>query len=164
MVRPAALLVVIAVGGLLVAACGGGGATTGTGPTNDRASYSAALKFANCMRSHGVTNFPDPGSGGGVQVPLGSNLKGPAFRSAAQACGKFGPKLSGRPPQLSAAQRRRLIAFSQCIRAHGMPNFPDPTFPASGGARIAGQGQQPNFNPQSPAFEHASAACGIPFK
>jgi len=158
----------IAVGGLLVGGCGGGaaGTGTGTGPANERANYSAGLKFANCMRAHGVPNFPDPGTGGGIQVPIGSPVtkSSPAFQTASQACRADLPQLRGGPPKVSAAQRRRLIAFSQCIRAHGVPNFPDPTFPASGGARIAGPGQQPDFNPQSPAFERASAACGQPFK
>jgi hypothetical protein len=55
------------------------------------------LRFANCMRSHGVPSFPDPkvisSHGGNQQVYLpGVNLQSPAFQSAAKACGGFGPK------------------------------------------------------------------------
>ncbi|MGA2927919.1 MAG: hypothetical protein ABSG43_18375 [Solirubrobacteraceae bacterium] len=46
-----------------------------------------------------------------------------------------------------------LIAFSKCMRAHGVTNFPDPA--GSGGLNIAGTG----INPQSPAFKSAQAGC-----
>jgi hypothetical protein len=46
-----------------------------------------------------------------------------------------------------------LIAFSSCMRAHGVPNFPDPS--GGGGVNIAGTG----INPQAPAFKSAQAAC-----
>jgi CDGSH-type Zn-finger protein len=46
-----------------------------------------------------------------------------------------------------------LIAFSTCMRANGVPNFPDPS--GAGGLNIAGTG----INPQAPAFESAQAAC-----
>ncbi len=56
------------------------------------------LKFARCMRSHGVPNFPDPkitiGPGGGQGVDLrgaGLDFQSPAFQAAAKACGG-GPK------------------------------------------------------------------------
>jgi hypothetical protein len=47
------------------------------------------------------------------------------------------------------------IANAQCMRKHGVPNFPDPTF--SGGRFNAGLG---GVDPQSPAFKQAAAACG----
>jgi hypothetical protein len=53
--------------------------------------HSTALKFAQCMRSHGVPNFPDPQvSGGHVTMQLspssGIDPNSPAFQSAQQAC------------------------------------------------------------------------------
>jgi hypothetical protein len=154
--------------GLLTAACGAGGGTgTGTGTTNSRAGYSAALRFSNCMRAHGVPDFPDPGANG---IPVGGpggkadlNPQAPAFHTAMKACHKLAPALGGPPHPLSAAQKRSLIAFSQCMRTHGVPNFPDPTFPASGGAFI-GSPQQLPFNPASPGAQRASRACGQPFR
>jgi hypothetical protein len=55
-----------------------------------------SLQFARCMRSHGVTNFPDPkivSSSQGNQVARlpGINPQPPAFQTAAKACGG-GPK------------------------------------------------------------------------
>ena len=57
----------------------------------------SGLKFANCMRSHGVPNYPDPkvfnGQGGNQEVYLpGINPSAPAFQTAAKAYGGFNPK------------------------------------------------------------------------
>jgi hypothetical protein len=54
----------------------------------------AALKYAACMRSHGVPNFPDPQvntSGGGVGIKIGApgsqiNPNSPSFKSAQASC------------------------------------------------------------------------------
>jgi hypothetical protein len=54
---------------------------------------SKALNFADCMRSHRVTDFPDPvtGSNDGVGWILPGNIDvtSPAFQRAAQACKHF---------------------------------------------------------------------------
>jgi hypothetical protein len=57
-----------------------GGASSGNTQAN--------LNFANCMRSHGVTNFPEPNSQGGfiMQGSSGINPNSPTFQSAMQAC------------------------------------------------------------------------------
>lgn len=50
---------------LAVAACGSSGKSSSAG-----ASGGPLLKLAECMRSHGVPNFPDPGAnGGGLVIP-----------------------------------------------------------------------------------------------
>jgi hypothetical protein len=51
------------------------------------------LQFARCVRSHGVPNFPDPGSDGRIPDPasLGINQGSPKFEAANQACGKYRP-------------------------------------------------------------------------
>lgn len=151
---------------VLLAACGAGaGAGTGTGTADNHAAYSAALRFSGCMRSHGVPDFPDPGAGGRIGIPAAPspdlNKASPAFQAAARACSRYGGGPGGPPRALSPAQRRRLIAFSQCMRTHGVPNFPDPTFPGSGGA-VIGVPQQ--VAPASPAFQRAAHACGRPLK
>jgi hypothetical protein len=124
------------------------------------------------MRSNGVSNFPDPvmGSGGegfpdglirssdGSLIVDGVTFSGPALQSAESACKRYLVP-SGPPPKISERQKQAAIANAQCMRKHGVPNFPDPTFPTGGGAggiRIAG----PGINPQSPAFQNAAKACG----
>lgn len=49
------------------------------------------LKFAGCMRSHGITNFPDPTvNANGVSVdPHGLDITSPVFHAAQQACRKY---------------------------------------------------------------------------
>jgi hypothetical protein len=46
-----------------------------------------ALAFATCMRAHGVSNFPDPGSTGPPKQTLIGNSSSPAFQQAAKVCG-----------------------------------------------------------------------------
>jgi hypothetical protein len=61
----------------------------GGGVPEDRA---AGLKYAACMRSHGVPKFPDPNAGGGITIDggkLGVDPNGPVFKAADQACKKY---------------------------------------------------------------------------
>ncbi len=138
---------------LAIVACessGGPSSSAGTGSGD-----TLALEFANCMRSHGVANFPDPGTPPSLNADL---KKSPAFRSAMQTCNKLQPagRSSGTP--LTEAQRVAALAQAKCIRDHGLPNFPDPTFPSSGGELIPAI---PGFDPASPGFKHAAGACGL---
>ena len=54
----------------------------------------------------------------------------------------------------SGSQKSHLLAFSSCIRAHGIPNFPDPQ-PGGGYARSA----LDPIDEQSPQFRAAEKAC-----
>jgi hypothetical protein len=119
------------------------------------------------MRSHGVPNFPDPkaNGNGGMQVQVspggtrvnGVSVNGPAFQSAMQACRSYEPSGGAEGPA-SPARRRLALEFAQCMRAHGVPNFPDPTFHGNGIQELfrAGGGLDPN----SPTFKSAQKACG----
>ncbi|MDQ1539437.1 MAG: hypothetical protein QOH29_163 [Actinomycetota bacterium] len=53
------------------------------------------LKYAQCMRSHGITDFPDPDADGGIQVTAspGSDLEpdNPQNKSATTACEQYQP-------------------------------------------------------------------------
>jgi hypothetical protein len=142
---------------------GGGGASSG-GPqiggsvvvgTQD------GLAFSKCMRAHGVKNFPDPNSQGEIQIGAASGInKGsPKFQSAMQACQKVLPN-GGRPsPAQQAKMRRAALAFSACMRSHGLPDFPDPTFSNGGaGIRLRG-GPGSDLDPSSPTFQAAQKAC-----
>jgi hypothetical protein len=48
------------------------------------------VSFARCLRSHGITRFPDPNSQGELSLQQvqadGIDLQGPSFRTAALAC------------------------------------------------------------------------------
>jgi hypothetical protein len=64
----------------------------------------------------------------------------------------------GNPGPPSQSQRRQALAFSQCMRAHGVPNFPDPDFSGNGIRIHVGSGS--GLDPNSPAFKSAQQACG----
>ncbi len=125
------------------------------------------LAFANCMRSHGVPNFPDPSAGGGIQITAGSgiNPRSPAFQSAQKACSQFQAN-GGHPPATSASEKLAALTFAKCMRAHGQPNFPDPSLTAPVGAPrvLVLRGMvfalPPGVDPKSTAFSRAGAACG----
>lgn len=126
---------------------------------------SSFLAFARCMRSHGVPNFPDPTPGHGVQIGAGSGVdpSSPAFQSAQKTCNKLLPGGGpGSAPPPSASDTRAALAWARCIRKHGVPNFPDPSSSAHAGLVFRGIVFPigPGFNPQSPAFKQAQAACG----
>ncbi len=151
---------------------GGGTKALGGAPGGPTAHFeiamnagSAALgaKFSSCMRKHGVSNFPDPNSQGVIQFgsDLGINPKSPTFQSAQSVCQKLLPNGGQPTPQQQAKMQQQLLAFSKCMRAHGIKDFPDPS---NGGLRIhAGQG---DLDPGSPQFQSAQQACQgkLPFK
>jgi hypothetical protein len=105
---------------------------------------SEAVAYSACVRAHGVPNFPDPKvttDGGEVKVAIGINpsISGnPHFQSAQQACRKLlpggGPGGESSHP-VSPQEQSEYLKAAACIRSHGIPNFPDPTF-SGGGVHI----------------------------
>jgi hypothetical protein len=134
----------------------------------DDVAFARALKFSNCMRAHGVSNFPDPSAGGAIALAPGLNAQSPSFQSAQKACSKYQPG-GGGPIKMSASQRREALRFAECMRANGEPDFPDPTLgnatPSGSSPVIALRGMvfklPPGLNPMSPGFQRAATACGI---
>ena len=114
----------------LIAACGStapaGGGSSGANNTTAH----KAVKFAACMRSNGVSRFPDPGASGKFTIDGIANgslldTNTPAFKQALSACknlepaGFTGSKRSPRQTQVA-------LKFAQCIRENGVKDFPDP--------------------------------------
>lgn len=151
---------------MALAACGSSGGPIASNQTRSGPGP-GAVTFAKCMRGHGVPQFPDPGgtpaAGSsisilGAQLPPTTNIKAPAFRAALNTCMKRFLAAHPRPP-LSAAQKAAAVKFAECMRAHGVPSFSDPTFPGNGGIAIR---SGPGANPDSPSFQHAEQVCGKP--
>ncbi|MGN6168719.1 MAG: hypothetical protein ACTHQQ_11190 [Solirubrobacteraceae bacterium] len=148
-----------------VGACGSSGHSAGSSHSS---TYAAGIKFADCMRAHRVSSFPDPsGGGGGVNLAgTGINPESPAFKSARVACAQLAP--GGHPGGVRATESQFLVALAlaKCMRVHGFPDFPDPTRVDSppGPIVIVGNGLffrvSPSFDPNTPAFRRAVAACG----
>jgi hypothetical protein len=106
--------------------------TSGRGAPESQAQLQAdALKYSQCMRSHGVPNFPDPSPGGGFVFQAGSGLNpsSPALQSATATCQRY---MGGSPPgpgtveHPSAQWLAQMVKAASCMRRHGYPNFPDP--------------------------------------
>jgi hypothetical protein len=85
------------------------------------------------MRRHGVSNFPDPvvstnGAQTSIQqvAPQGV-VDSPAFKSAQKACASLQPGPgNGGSSTHQGPGKAVLLAFARCLRAHGLPSFPDP--------------------------------------
>lgn len=153
---------------LLASACGGSSAnhvatlgSTTTRGSSPRPAASAptngAVAFARCVRSHGVPNYPDPTSAGGLVKESLQQLgvSGSRFHAAESACNHLLPN-GGSGPSLAQIQhvRRLALRFSPCMRAHGVPNFPDP----DSDGRIPDPATV-GINQGSPKFEAANQAC-----
>lgn len=134
--RPLAALALIAMAAVISGCGSSSSAGTTSGPTSSSATNSTlahaqqAVKFAGCMRSHGVAGFPDPDASGRLTIDAVANgssvdTSSPAFTRAISACkalepaGFIGGKRS--PEQQSAG-----LKFARCIRANGVNDFPDP--------------------------------------
>jgi hypothetical protein len=149
-----------------IAACGSANSKTAAASNH----FNQGLKFATCMRSHGVTNFPDPSSGGGIQIQLGSGVSpfSPAFKTAQSACRRLLPGPLGGKQHPTAQAIAQMRQISECMRQHGVTGFPDPTFtpPSSpagysiiedrGGVVLA---VPSTINPRSPVFMQAAKVC-----
>ena len=124
--RPLAALALVATVAL-ISACGS------SAPAGNSAAASAqkAVRFAQCMRSNGVSEFPDPGASGKVTIDAvvnGSSLNPntPAFKQAISACKELEPE-GFMGSKRSSQQQQAALAFAQCIRENGVNDFPDPT-------------------------------------
>jgi hypothetical protein len=140
------------------AGCGGGGGGAATASSTTGASNNQ-VKFSQCMREHGITNFPDPDSQGRVQLEAGDGTgidpQSPQFKAAQQACQKLQPHAPGSFDRANAQQMQAAaLKFAQCMRSHGV-NFPDPKFESGGRVMFGG----PGIDPNTPTFKAASKAC-----
>ena len=174
--RSAALLAALVALGLGLAACGGGSsnassnsaslAISGCSPSGcsspgaSAAAEAMAVKFSGCMRSHGVSDFPDPtvGTNGLPSFGPTDNVKAGrrcSTRLNRPARGTCPASRRARPPK-----RRRPIAaalrYAACMRSNGVPNFPDPN--GQGLIQINATG---TLEPSSPAFQKAGRPARV---
>jgi hypothetical protein len=181
--RAASLTAALVALGVLMTGCGGNSPTNGvaslgshTSKTSTTSSTAAgstgggesspgsrAVEYSACVRAHGVPNFPDPkisthGNGVSVAIAINPAISGnPNFKSAQQACSKLlpgGGPGAGSNHQITPSEQSQYLKAAACIRSHGIPHFPDPTF-SGGGVHVAHQG----LNESSPAFKAAVQAC-----
>jgi hypothetical protein len=113
----------------LLTACSAIGASAAGSPSaspNVSSVLAVYREFAQCLRTHGVPNFPDPVVNARGEVQVNPPARVP--ESAEQACKSIGERL---PPQgedkpRTAAEMAKLRKLAQCFRAHGVADWPDP--------------------------------------
>lgn len=135
---------------LLAAGCGGAagnhvaqlGSTTAATQTASSGQRHDPIAYSRCMRSHGVSKYPDPTSGG--ELPKAGlqqlGVSSSEFQSAQAACRSFYPTGGSLRQQEAACGRNADCSpavvqqwmnadrkLARCMRSHGVPNFPDPT-------------------------------------
>jgi hypothetical protein len=132
------------VAALTFAAIVAGGCSHGSpGPGVARGSSSPSgsasngpLAFSQCMRSHGVPNFPDPGSDGSIPKQTAQQLgvSSSRYGAAQRACADLLPNSD--QGGLSQAEVQQawtgMRDFAGCMRSHGVLNWPDPADDGTG--------------------------------
>ncbi len=182
MIRMNLSVVVLASVALLLAGCGGGSSSPGVAhlssstsggsvadgagksstPESSASTQQKMVAYSQCMRSHGVPEFPEPTEGhllihssdhnGHV---TGVNPESSQFQAAEKACKSLAPPQQAPSPAQQAKAQESALKLSQCMRTHGVPNFPDPTF-SDGGVRMKLKAGGANgIDPESPQFRAA---------
>lgn len=170
--RPAVLAVTLGLL-LLTAACGSGtsssspsssspsptSGTSSAGTGGVSAAYASdKLGLARCLRAHGVPNYPDPNASG--QEPPGAKelIRTPQGQAAVGACSSWGNRISNDDAAQNQAAMGEYVRFAECMRAHGLPDFPDPAY-AEGRVEFVLSASQDGFDPHSPQVLAKAHQC-----
>ena len=161
-------VVITATAGLaLVAACGGSPASAGpagsAGSANAGGATSTAAQavaYTQCMRSHGVPEYPGPDSSGQLQK-IGSGqqvgVSDDQLNTARNACQSLWPYQG-----LTATQQQQeladMVKFAQCMRSHGVPTLPDP-IATDGQVKFVISLSKTGINPESPQIQAKLQEC-----
>ena len=172
-VRNPAVMIAAAVLALLATACSSSPSSSGSGGSSHpggAATSPSAVAYSACVRSHGVPNFPDPGSDG--QVPKADpqllGVSSTQLQLAQRTCQHLYPANGGTlsasslrqcyesgvcPPALVQQALDAGLKFADCMRSHGVPNWPDPTIDSQG---------RPLFNIAVPGDHGFAPGRGLP--
>jgi hypothetical protein len=167
--RTAAAVIAMAALALLAAACGGSGLSgrsDGAANAGVSTTSGSGVAYSACMRSHGVPNYADPDSSGQLPKPDAHHLgvSRTRLQAAQQACQHLLP-ITGRAINAGSVQQCMMAddcpqalvqqvlteerSFAECMRSHGVPNWPDPTTDSQGRPVFAISISKDGFNPYS---------------
>ncbi len=114
-------------------------------------------EWAACMRSHGDPAQVDPTVDASrlIQITLGwpGGLSG-----ANGACGSYlsaAQEALGGGTQPASSDQATALKFAQCMRANGVPDYPDPT----GNSQPIRASSGSDLNPANPTYQAASILC-----
>lgn len=167
---------------ILIAACGStsprrsGSASAsrnaGSNSTQNQ-THNESVAFSRCVRTNGVSNFPDPPAGGAYGLKSfaqqsngetlsinGVSLNAPAFRSAMAKCHRYLPQNPAPTTVALEQQRAAAVRYGRCMRSHRI-DIPDPHVqPGPGGQGIGVRVDIPaGMTQNSPAFVNADQQC-----
>ncbi|WP_203737669.1 hypothetical protein [Actinoplanes cyaneus] len=114
----------------------------------------SALAYSKCMRAQGQTWFPDPDPQGGLTVHNPDGVDQKKVEAAEQACRKYAPWEGPKTP-IPAEDLAKLRQVAQCMRDHGLTNWPDPD--ANGGTSI--DTKKLGVDPGDPKVRQAQQEC-----
>lgn len=119
-----ALALITAVGAGCGSSPGSDGGGSASGATERPApSREQAVKFAECLRQNGVSDYPDPDASGetsyGVSVPVS------VWTSAVRACKDLQPP-GALSAEMTPEEQDDALLFAECVRGNGIKDFPDP--------------------------------------
>lgn len=177
--RSGVLAVVVAATAIGLAGCGGsspshvaslngtsGGGSGGTTTTLPKGTPAQLLdEWASCMRGHGDPDQVDPTIDANkvihITIPANASGDGPDLGGPNGASGPCGSYLDAASTALRGGQPlpkpdpAKLLKFSECMRAHGIPDFPDPN--GNGISLHTTPGS--DLNPNNPTFKNAGKVC-----
>jgi hypothetical protein len=110
-----------------------------------------AIAYSHCMRSHGVLTFPDPASNGAFPKVTAQQLgvSSTAFQAAQNHCRYLLPNGGSGPSQTQTQQiLNGMLKFAQCMRSHGVSDWPDPVVDAGGNPEFYLGGKVNQNSPQ----------------
>lgn len=139
--RIAASMAVVALA-LLASACSSAPSSTGSGGSSSAegsANSQKSLAYSRCMRSRGVPNYPDANSSNQLANglpkvdPQQLGVSNSRYQAAQQACAHLLPNGGQQTQTQSQRDLNAMRKFARCMRSHGVPAWPDPTYdPAAG--------------------------------
>jgi hypothetical protein len=150
---------------LALAACAG--STPKAPATQEKENEEKLVKFARCLRDHGVNvSIPTESGRGGLRGQRDQPAGDGSGPKRLQALPAFG---AGEEPDPAGkvAREEAVLKFAKCMREHGITVH---VSAAGGGGTIQlqceGSGAERGPNPESPAFQAAQKACQglFPFK
>jgi hypothetical protein len=109
------------------------------------------MRVISCFRSHGLPDYPDPAydrRDGRWHYPDNAPTTSAQIR---QACASVMPQATP-PSPIPTGQLNDLLDFAKCMRAHGLPQWPDPN--VGGAFPFAAPPDKAD-----PAFRSAVDAC-----
>ena len=145
----------------------GSSTTTGSGSSTTASAHGNATRLLNewatCMHGHGDPNQADPVIGSDktiqIHIPQDAQSLSHAVHDGTAPCNQY----------LTAAQRALRngqpfpqppslvteVKFAECIRANGVPNYPNPSGPNGSETNFRGTGIDPN----SPQVQNVQKYC-----